>query len=524
MGELADNFSRGRSVQIGSMVTSDVRMRFENEVTMRDSSHNFSAQTGSHQLLSGVDIPHDAQAEMSVLSAMLNLYEGGLDEVMADLEEIDFYVEKNRIIYRTMYELHQRGSQITVVTLRDELNRIEQLSKAGGEVYLAEIGDAYGALNVDYLSDYIKILKRVSLQRRLLQASGQIAYLATHPPQTEDELVSESEGYLLSVTDRRIVRSGKTFADLTLACSDNFEELAKRKDKVIGVPTGFTDLDDVTTGLRAGTLNILAARPGIGKSALALNIAFNAARQGVRVIFFSLEMSADDLYQRVLATASGVPLSNMRKGTIKNYIDAIADAWNELNELPIVIDDTTDVTIDDLRTRVRRFVVDKSHGGLTKEALMHGRNPQSDEPEKFLVIVDYLQLMSGRRGKPSENRNLEVSEISRGLKVLAKSLDIPVLALSQFSRGPEQRKGKRPVLADLRDSGSIEQDADLVLFLDRSMNEEEATDHNRPAMNQANLIVAKNRAGAVRDITLFFEAPLTKFSNFTGDNFDNMGI
>lgn len=469
------------------------------------------------QLLSGVSMPHDAQAEMSVLSAMLNLYEGGLDEVMSDLEEFDFYIEKNRLIFRTMYELHQRGSQVSVITLRDELSRIECLDKAGGQVYLAEIGDAYGALNVDYLSDYIKILKRTSLQRRLLHASGKIAHLATHPPQSEDELVSESESCLLGVTDRRIVRSGKTFEELTLACSDHFDELAKRRGQVIGVPTGFKDLDDVTTGLRAGTLNILAARPGVGKSALALNIALNAARQGVRVIFFSLEMSADDLYQRVLATASHVPLSNMRKGTLEQHIDAIAQAWNELNELPIVIDDTTDVTIDDLRTRVRRFVVDKTHGGLSKSALTHGYDPQGDQPEKFLVIVDYLQLMSARRGRPSENRNLEVSEMSRGLKVLAKSLDIPVIALSQFSRGPEQRKGKRPVLADLRDSGSIEQDADLVLFLDRSMNEEEAADPNRPDFNLANLIVAKNRAGAVRDITLHFEAPLTKFSNYSSE-------
>ena len=275
-------------------------------------------------------------------------------------------------------------------------------------------------------------------------------------------------------------------------------KLAEQKDAMAGIPSGFKDVDDLFHGFRGGDLVILAARPGVGKTSFALNLATNAAKAGATVTFLSLEMSAAQLVQRILCAEARVNLSRLRAGQVQESDwGAIADASNTLSKLDMFIDDTPSLSILELRAKARR---------------------ELRSAEKGIIIVDYLQLMSPPQSRKDGNRAVEVGEISRGLKVLAKEMDMPVIALSQLSRAVEMRGKKRPMLSDLRESGSIEQDADIVMFIDRSMDEIEAESEDRPDLGSAELIVAKHRNGPTRDIPLAFNAEYTRFMDFIDDS------
>ena len=331
------------------------------------------------------------------------------------------------------------------------------------------------------------------------QGSAQINALAYDAPDDLNEVVETAEKTLFNVTEKRV---SSTFARMDTLLTDAFEEitkLAEQKSHMAGVPTGFKDVDDLFHGFRAGDLVILAARPGVGKTSFALNLAVNAAKAGTSVAFFSLEMSAGQLVQRILCAEARVSLSKIRGGFIaEGDWGAIADASNSLSKLDLYIDDSPGLSILEARAKARRELRHAQGNGL--------------------IIVDYLQLMQPPQTRRDGNRAVEVGEISRGLKVLAKEMGMPVIALSQLSRAVEMRGKKRPMLSDLRESGSIEQDADIVMFIDRSMDEMEAESDDRPDLGTAELIVAKHRNGPTRDIPLAFNAEYTRFMDLVDDS------
>ena len=346
------------------------------------------------------------------------------------------------------------------------------------------------------------IVKRDFILRGLIDASVSINALANNAPDDLNEVVEEAEKTLFNVTEKRVSSSFRKMSDLVTEAYDQITRLANQKDSMAGVPTGFTDVDNLFHGFRGGDLVILAARPGVGKTSFALNLATNAAKAGVHVAFFSLEMSADQLVQRILSSEARVSLSKLRSGIVQpGDWEALANASGVMSGLNMYIDDSPGLSILEARAKARREL----------------RNVVGSE--KGLIIVDYLQLMQPATARRDGNRAVEVGEISRGLKVLAKEMDMPVIALSQLSRAIEQRgANKRPMLSDLRESGSIEQDADIVMFIDRSMNEVEAESDGRPDLGQAQLIVAKHRNGATRDIDLAFNPEFTKFMDFIDDS------
>ena len=307
-------------------------------------------------------------------------------------------------------------------------------------------------------------------------------------------MVEEAEKTLFKATEKRISSSFKKADELLTETFEEITKLADQQSHLAGVPSGFRDVDALFGGFRGGDLVILAARPGVGKTSFALNLAVNAAKAGVCTAFFSLEMSAVQLMQRILCSEARVSLSKVRGGFLDgNDWSLITESLNSLSNLDLYVDDTPALSILELRAKARRELRDK---------------------EKGLIIVDYLQLMQPATHRP-DNRQVEVAEISRGLKVLAKEMNMPVIALSQLSRAIEMRGGrKRPQLSDLRESGSIEQDADIVMFIDRSMNEAEAESDNRPDLGMAELIVAKHRNGPTRDIKLAYTAENTSFHDF----------
>ena len=438
-------------------------------------------------------IPNNIEAEKSVLAAcMLNA--DVLEEIMLKLKPENFYRPAHRTIFEGVRDLHSRRIPVDQISLVDNLNASGQLDTVGGRAYIVELADNTFALT--NWSNHADIVKRTSILRDLIYASTQISALAYNAPDDLDEVVEEAEKTLFDVTEKRV---SSTFTKMDVLLTEAFEEitkLAERKTHMAGVPTGFKDVDNLFYGLRGGDLIILAARPGVGKTSFALNMAVNAAKEGASVAFFSLEMSANQLIQRILCADARVSLSKIRGGYIsEGDWGAIADASNRLSQLELYIDDTPGLSILEARAKARREL-------------------RSVESGKGLIIVDYLQLMQPQTLRRDSNRAVEVGEISRGLKILAKEMDMPVIALSQLSRAVEMRGKKRPQLSDLRESGSIEQDADIVMFIDRSMDEAEAESDGRPPLNTAELIVAKHRNGPTRDITLAFVPEYTRFMDY----------
>ena len=437
-------------------------------------------------------LPHNLDAERGVLGSML-LSSVAQDEAIATLTSQDFYRPSHKVIFEAMAELNSRGVKFDHISLNDKLISDGQLSAAGGADYLADL--SLSVPTTSHFKRYADIVQKLSTYRQLVFAGTEIASLAFATPEDVDDTVARAESRLFDVTEKQVSTDFKHLGnDGPLDKAYHLlEEYAEAKGGIVGVPTGFGELDELTRGFRGGQFIVLGARPAVGKTALALNMAAGAAKQGVRVGIFSLEMTAEDLALRMLSSAAGIGSQQLRSGNIRpEWWGQFMDASAYLSELPLYIDDTPDLNINRLRVKAKRVF-------------------QNTEKGKKFLIVDYLQLMSGE----GENRQNEVAKISRGLKILSKDLDLPILALSQLSRPSKlQREGKRPQLSDIRESGAIEQDADIVMFLHRDMeprSDDEEDDEDRMAPDAAKLIVAKHRNGPTRDIQLVFRKECARF-------------
>ena len=443
------------------------------------------------QSTTGRPLPSNIEAEKSVLAACM-LNPDAIDEIATKLAPENFFRPAHQRIFEGMLELSLRHIPIDQISLAERLSAEGQLEAVGGRPYLVEL--ANNTLALTNWKSHTEIVKRTSVLRDLVYASTNINARAYDAPDDTNAVIEEAEKMLFNVTQKRVSSSFQNITDLLTQAFDDIDELVNNKSHMAGVPTGFTDVDKLFWGLRGGDLLILAARPGVGKTSFALNLATNAAKSGAAVAMFSLEMGANQLVQRILCAEARVNLGQLRAGNLKEGDwNAIMNAAATLSGLELYIDDTPGLSLLEMRAKARRQLRDKKKG---------------------LIIVDYLQLMQPPSTRRDGNRAVEVAEISRGLKVLAKELDMPLLALSQLSRAVEMRGTKRPMLSDLRESGSIEQDADIVMFIDRSMDEVEAEQDGRPDLGTAELIVAKHRNGATRDITLSFNPEYTKFGNY----------
>jgi len=428
-------------------------------------------------------VPANPEAEEAVLGSIL-IDPDAIIKVAPTLRAEDFYLEKHRWIYQAALDLYERRQPPDFITICDELERRGQLQEVGGPAYITELINAVPtAFHVEH---YASIVERTSVLRRLISAAGQIAQLAYADQGEIDEIVDRAEEIIFGVSEHRWQRFLVPIRQVMNEVITRIDYLASHQGELLGVPTGFRLLDKLLGGFQKSDLIILAARPSVGKTSLALNIAANAAkRYGQRVAFFSLEMSAEQLVQRLLAAETGIDQQRLRLGQIREEEwPLLMEAAGVLSNTMMFIDDTPALSALELRTKARRIHAE------------HGLD---------FVIVDYLQLMRG--DTRSENRVQEISYISRALKWLARELNVPVLALSQLSRAVESRPDKRPMLSDLRESGSIEQDADVVLFIYR----EDMYDEDTDRQNIADIIIAKHRNGPTGVVSLYFKKELTQF-------------
>ena len=434
-------------------------------------------------------MPQDLEAESSVLSAMMISAEA-LQECLIGLTPDDFFHPSNRIVFMAMREMFDKNLPIDAISLADQLRTQGDLDRIGGRSFLLGLGNNSLAL-VGWRRNS-EMLHRDTTLRKMIQASAQISALAFDAPEDTKEVVDRAEKLLLDVTNRDVRQSEQTLEEIMGELYEELEEQSMSGEKTLGVQTGFPKIDECLLGLRPGQMIVLGARPGVGKTSFALNLATNAAYHGASVAFFSLEMSKAEIAQRLLAAEARIGLQEIRSARIRDdQWPQILEAVNQLSQLDIVIDDTPGTTVTEVRAKARRMLRGKKLG---------------------VVILDYLQLVSPPQGgHRADSRATEVGEMSRGIKIMAKDLEVPVIALSQLNRTVENRTGKRPQLSDLRESGSIEQDADIVCFLDRSMNEDEAAREDRPAVGETTFIIAKNRSGSLADVPLTFLASSTKF-------------
>ncbi len=461
------------------------------------SEMNYNAGAASEKLRNA-ELPSNIEAEKAVLSACL-LSEEAADEICIMLTRDNFYRSRHRDVFDAIFSLVKDGKTSDLISVRDKLNVEGKFTSPEDQVYLVDLQTATNSLSS--WRNHAEIVKRKSIQRDLIKASAEINAIAYDGPDSISEVVGLAEQKLFNVTEKRVSQTFRSMEDLCEEASAEIAAIAKRKGEILGVPTGFKDVDRLFCGFRGGDLVILAARPGVGKTSFALNMAVNSAKRGTNVAFFSLEMSALQITQRIISSEANVKLSNIRSGYLQDSdIAAIGNASVALSSLSLAIDDTPGLSILEARAKARRQL----------------RNLK-ERNDLGMIVVDYLQLMTPATPRRDGNRAVEVGEISRGLKILAKELDVPVIALSQLNRSVETRgtKYKRPMLSDLRESGSIEQDADVVMFIDRSMDEKEAEETGRPDLGTAELQVAKHRNGPTKDITLTFVGENTKFTDFT---------
>lgn len=434
-------------------------------------------------------MPQDPAAEKSVLSAML-ISTDVLQDALFELEPSDFYIPSNRKIFEGMEALFAKSDPVDPVSLADYLRTEGQLDQVGGMAYLLELGNNTFALAGWH--HHAEMLRRDAILRQMIGASAQISALAFDAPEDTKEVVDRAERMILSVTDRDVRSTYSTLSDVMEQLYTELGEMSASDNKTFGVQTGYPGIDSRLLGLRPGQMVVIGARPGVGKTSFALNLMVNAAAQGASIAFFSLEMSKAEIAQRLLSAQAKIGLMDIRSGNIRdNQWPQILEAVNSLSDLDIMIDDTPGTTVTEIRAKARR--------------MLHGK-------EMGLVIVDYLQLLSPPAGgNRNDNRATQVSEMSRGIKIMAKDLGVPVVALSQLNRQVTGRTGQRPQLSDLRESGSIEQDADIVILLDRSMTDEEAERADRPDKDVTDFIIAKNRSGPLDTVPLMFLPGSTKF-------------
>ena len=430
--------------------------------------------------------PHDIEAEQAIIGSMLT----DKDAVIAAIEilrEQDFYREDNRIIYSAILNLYNRSEPIDIITLKAELKSMGKLEAVGGFEYIVQLPDRVPTTS--NVEQYIKIVEEKSMLRALIKTADELITLGYDPTQEVEQVIDTAEKKIFEVMQKKNQKGYSSMKDILIDTFTQLEQLYNQKEMITGVPTGFADLDYRTSGLHNSDLILVAARPAMGKSAFALNIATHAAVRGkVPVAIFSLEMSKEQMANRILCSEAMVDSAKVRTGKIDDEEwGKLAAASGELSEAGIYIDDTPGISVMEIRAKCRKMKLEKNIG---------------------LVVIDYLQLVQGSNRKGG-SREQEIAEISRSLKILAKEINVPVIALSQLSRAPEQRVDHRPMLSDLRESGSIEQDADIVMFLYRDDYYNEDTDKK----NIAEVIIAKHRSGATGTVELLWLGNYTKFAN-----------
>lgn len=430
-------------------------------------------------------VPSNIAAEEALLGSLL-IDPDTIVQVATMVTPEDFYLQRHGWIYDAIRHLHDQRQPVDYLTVCDELARRGQLADVGGGVYISSLINAVPS--AVHATTYAEIVQRTSTLRQLITAAGQIARMAYDEGQDVEAIVDRAEQLIFSISERRIQRDLRPLRSIMRVVLDELDELHRRRGRLYGIPTGFNLLDKMLGGLQKSDLIIVAARPGVGKTSLALTIALNAAkRHGARVGIFSLEMSSEQLVQRLLAQETRIDSHRLRLGQIRDEEwERIADAAAVLSDCAIFIDDSAAISPFELRTKARRL---DSEYGLD------------------LLIVDYMQLMHA--GTRVENRVQEISLISRSLKQLARELDVPVIAISQLSRQVEARADKRPQLSDLRESGSIEQDADVVMFVYREDQYKEDSERK----NIAEIIVAKHRHGPTGSVDLYFNKEFTHFDD-----------
>jgi replicative DNA helicase len=427
--------------------------------------------------------PQDIAAEQCVLGGMM-ISKDAIADVIEQVRGVDYYRPAHESIHDVVLDLYGRNEPVDMVTVAAELQRRGELAKIGGAAYLHTLAaNVPIAANAGY---YAEIVREKAILRRLVDAGTKIVQIGYAEEGEVDAIVNQAQAEIYSVTDRRKAEDYAPLSDIMDGVLDEIEAIENREAGVYGVPTGFADFDDLTNGLHAGQMIVVAARPAMGKSTLALDFCRSASiGSGLTSVFFSLEMTRAEIVMRLLSAEARVSLNHIRNGKMQTEEwERLARNVSRVSSAPMFIDDSPNMTMTEIRAKARRL---------------------KQKHDLKLIVIDYLQLMSS--GKKVESRQLEVSEFSRQIKLLAKELEVPIIALSQLNRGPEQRADKRPAMSDLRESGSIEQDADMVVLLHRDdVYEKEST---RPG--EADLIVAKHRNGATRDIVVAFQGHYSRF-------------
>ena len=447
--------------------------------------------------------PQNLEAEQSFLGCLL-IDKDSIIKIADQINENDFYKDSHKILYETIKELYSRHEPIDILSLTNRLEEKEKLESVGGRTYLAHLSNFVATSS--HVVHYANIIKHKATLRRLQQAASEIVELSHKEEQEIDKILDEAEQKLFSVSQKYLKNVFLPVDKLLDEAFERIDDLHKQSGKLRGIPTGFGDLDNLLAGLQKSDLVIIAARPSVGKTSLALDIARQSAvKSKLAVGMFSLEMSKEQLVDRMLCAQAGVSLWRMRTGKLSDHEEdndfaRIGDAMGQLSEAPVFIDDSPNCTIMEIRTKARRLQAERNLG---------------------LLIIDYLQLMEGR-GKYGDNRVQEVSEITRGLKGIARELNVPVLALSQLSRAVEQTRPAIPKLSHLRESGSIEQDADVVMFIyrkaaDRSYNREELPAEDK---HKAEVHIAKHRNGPTGRVDLYFDEDTVSFKNIQKGNIE----
>ena len=428
--------------------------------------------------------PQDLVAEQSVLGAMM-LSKDAIADVVETLREPDFYKPAHASVYGAIIDLYGRGEPADAITVADHLTKSGSLNNIGGAAYLHTlVASVPTAANAGY---YARIVADRATLRRLVEAGTRIAQMGYAGDAEVDQIVDRAQAEVYEVTSKRVSEDYLPLSEIMPSALEEIESIQERGGAMVGVPTGFSELDKITNGLHGGQLIIVAARPAIGKSTLGLDLARSASiKNGLTSAIFSLEMGRNEIVMRLLSAEATVGLNHMRAGTLGDADwERLAKKMGQVNEAPLFIDDSPNMTMMEIRAKARRL---------------------KQRHDLRLLVIDYLQLMSS--GKKVESRQVEVSEFSRSLKLLAKELNIPVIAISQLNRGPEQRQDKRPMMSDLRESGSLEQDADMILLLHR----DEVYDRES-RQGEADFILAKHRNGPTGNVVVAFQGHYSRFTD-----------
>ena len=437
-------------------------------------------------------IPQNIEAEEAVLGAIL-VNPSVITKVVEFITPESFYKPAHKYVYEAMLQLFNQNERIDLVSVSDVLSFNSKLEIIGGRAFINDL--SYKTITTSNIEYYAKIVQEKAIKRALINAGSEIVSLGYDLNSTDDSL-DNAERLIFEIAAKKATKDMSHVKDLVLQSYEKIEYRYNHRDELTGVPTGFYELDNMTSGLQKSDLIILAARPSMGKTAFALNIAQNVAiKSKIPVAIFSLEMSKEQLVQRLLCSEAEVDSQKMRTGNMQRKDwDKLATSMSDISDAPIYIDDSAGCTLTDIRAKCRRLAMEEKNLGL--------------------VVIDYLQLMEG---VGREDRIQQISAISRGLKTLARELDVPVIALSQLSRAVEQRKDRRPMLSDLRESGAIEQDADIVMFIYRDdyYNREEGDDAPKATGKEgkSEIIIAKQRNGPVGSFELLFQGSITKFKN-----------